>query len=165
MKYDEYKTELKLVESFLEIFIEEKNDAIGQVVDNLDLKIDVDGVVDENNHKIISTILHNSNIELDEPTIEVLATTASIINSDAAPKKEIKSLLEELKLMGVGNSLVKKVCDFLVKTDELIRQKNHEVNSDIVDKVGNFLLKNKITLDTYQKFYVRALHGLNAAIS
>lgn len=126
-------------------------------------------------------ILSKSLIKTDEETLKLLVVSALTVcileednkYSDITFKKEIKSILEELKLKGIGNGIVKKlsgVFNHIIKISNKISKhdniKQSLLHKNIIDSVASYISKHGITLNNFaSKFNTLELSIQNKIVS
>jgi predicted glutamine amidotransferase len=124
-------------------------------------------------NKITNDLIKNSGLKIDlntfNTTLFSLASLSNCILSDAKflidnsedfskaeYEKELRSILEELKLNGIGNELVRNLSNFysmIINMSSNIFQKRDIHDSlkpkNLLNAVDDYIKRNKITFDTF----------------
>lgn len=209
LKFKQYKNSIDLATIFLDL-IEPKvnednvvNDILNKVTNDLKLNftlITSFGTGISFIYPIVDSLIKNSklNINMSIENIVLLTITSINIfyleskksNSNSKLEKEIKNLLEELKLRGIGNGIVKKLTECLKSLNNIIlillknTYKTIESFIDmfsytsilvpILSAITTLVSKNSYTLDTFTNNFISlgigistltAKHGLNWLIN
>lgn len=177
---DEAKLFIKYISS-----IREKNNFIilyNEFIDNLSIS---KGIYETYNnyigslYHVIKSLLKNSSLtDYKEKEITLLTLSVflillkeeqTIIDSEKISKDEleteIKSILEELKLIGIGNGIVKSCSEILKVIFDLVKKvKGFKIediiNSDINNYLKNFIEKQSINLENFNSNFDRIAQAM-----
>jgi hypothetical protein len=177
-KFKEHIQWYELAENFLDNIINpqvfessENSDGVMSILKNLqrDLKFNIKliftfGTGIASMYPIVLNLIQNQNlkIELSQENISLLTLTSVVIlaleseNDYEISKEEVKSLLTELKLRGIGNGVVKKMVSSLKSIGNLL---------SILFKNTSKTIRNLIDMFAYTSILIPTMNALNSIIS
>ncbi len=152
--------EINIVEDFLtNVFIETITESSEILEDTYLSKLQIHKKILDTYKDIIPalnnitiSLIKNSSLKIDLNTFNVtLFSLASLSNTiekkSNEHQRELRSILEELKLNGIGNNLVENLSKFYSMIFEMSSKLFNKKN--LLNAVNDYIKKNKITFDTF----------------
>lgn len=176
-KFSDYNTQIEIIDVFLDRILNPTikesldNDTVKSILSGLqkDLKFNTRliftfGTGITAMYPIVNSLIKNQNLKVDlnKENIILLTLTSIVIlymelkNTDEIGKSEIKFLLNELKLRGIGNGIVKKIVNCLKSIGNLLH---------VIFKGTGKSIINIFDIFAYTSLMIPTMNAINSIIS